>query len=308
MNRSKPLVSIMMCCFNGEKYLNKAIDSITNQTYANWELIFWDNQSTDRSKEIIENYKDRRIKYYYAEYHSNLGEARYKAAQKVQGDLLAFLDVDDLWNKNKLSKCVEVFENHKDVGIVYSNAKYFNHKNSYNIYNMTMPKDRITNKLICNYFLCLQTVMISVNKFNSLNTKFDKRFSHIADLDVFIRMSLITKVYFINEVLAGWRVHKDSLSFKRPELFFIEKIKWYYQYKDDSLMSNYSKEMREFYLISLAEKSMNNLKLHELTKINNLFDHKFSNRKNFFKYLLSSIPGGKIIYKVKVWLDNSKFF
>jgi len=46
---SAPLVSVLMNCFNGEKYLREAIDSIINQTYKNWELVFWDNQSTDKS-------------------------------------------------------------------------------------------------------------------------------------------------------------------------------------------------------------------------------------------------------------------
>ena len=61
-----PLMSILMNCFNGEKYLREAIDSVTEQTYTNWELIFWDNQSTDNSASIVKSYNDPRIKYYYA--------------------------------------------------------------------------------------------------------------------------------------------------------------------------------------------------------------------------------------------------
>ena len=48
-----PLVSILMNCFNGDRYLRESIDSVINQTYQNWELIFWDNQSTDKSKDIF---------------------------------------------------------------------------------------------------------------------------------------------------------------------------------------------------------------------------------------------------------------
>ena len=48
MNKTQPLVSILMNCFNGEKYLTEAIKSILNQSYKNWELIFWDNISDDR--------------------------------------------------------------------------------------------------------------------------------------------------------------------------------------------------------------------------------------------------------------------
>ena len=48
-----PLVSVIINCFNGEKYLREAIDSVINQTYQNWEIIFWDNQSTDSTAEIV---------------------------------------------------------------------------------------------------------------------------------------------------------------------------------------------------------------------------------------------------------------
>ena len=64
--KKQPLVSIIMNCLNGEKYLNSAIDSVINQTYKNWELIFWDNRSTDNSANILKKYKDKRIKYFYS--------------------------------------------------------------------------------------------------------------------------------------------------------------------------------------------------------------------------------------------------
>ena len=57
MQNNQPLVSVIMNCFNGEKYLREAIDSVIAQTYTNWEIIFWDNQSVDRSAEIFKSYK-----------------------------------------------------------------------------------------------------------------------------------------------------------------------------------------------------------------------------------------------------------
>ena len=72
----EPLVSIIMNCYQGGRYLQFAIESVLTQTYQNWELIFWDNQSTDRSAEILKNYDDERIKYFYAPKHTLLYEAR----------------------------------------------------------------------------------------------------------------------------------------------------------------------------------------------------------------------------------------
>ena len=66
----KPLISIIMNCFNGEEFLSKSLESIIKQTYANWELIFWDNQSSDRSYEIVNSLNDNRIKYFLAKEHT----------------------------------------------------------------------------------------------------------------------------------------------------------------------------------------------------------------------------------------------
>ncbi len=63
---NKPLVSVVVNCFNCEKYLSKCIESILSQTYKNWELVLWDNQSSDSSKNIFKSFKDERLKNIYA--------------------------------------------------------------------------------------------------------------------------------------------------------------------------------------------------------------------------------------------------
>ena len=100
----QPLVNVIMNCFNGEKYLREAIDSVKAQTYQNWELIFWDNQSTDDSAKIVQSYNDPRINYFYAPNHTLLYEARNYAVEKSLGQFIAFLDVDDYWDENKLEE------------------------------------------------------------------------------------------------------------------------------------------------------------------------------------------------------------
>ena len=127
-----PLISIIMNCYNGEKYLQEALDSVINQTYKNWELIFWDNQSTDKSVNIIHSYNDNRIKYFYSKKHTLLYEARNLAIEKSQGGYLAFLDVDDYWDLTKLEKQMLVFSKNPEVAIVYSNFSFKNEiKNTY---------------------------------------------------------------------------------------------------------------------------------------------------------------------------------
>ena len=99
---NQPLVSIIMNCHNGEAYLCESIKSVLSQTYKNWELIFWDNRSEDKSAEIFKSHKDKRFKYFYANERTTLYKARNLAIEKSKGNFISFLDTDDLWSKNKL--------------------------------------------------------------------------------------------------------------------------------------------------------------------------------------------------------------
>jgi len=117
-------VSIIMNCHNGEKYLEKSLRSVLNQSYKNWELIFFDNASTDKSKDIFNEFKDSRFKYFFSKKKNNLYKARNLAISKTKGELIAFIDVDDWWEKNNLARRKLFFLN-KDYAFSYSNCFYF---------------------------------------------------------------------------------------------------------------------------------------------------------------------------------------
>ena len=91
---SKSLVSIIMNCYNGSKYLDEALQSIINQTYKNWELIFWDNLSNDNSKEIFKKYNDKRFKYFLADKHTVLYEARNLAIKKTNWIITPIISIN----------------------------------------------------------------------------------------------------------------------------------------------------------------------------------------------------------------------
>ena len=88
--KNYPLVSVIMNCYNGETYLKEAIESILSQSYKNWEIIFWDNLSTDDSKKIISKFNDKRIKYFCSKKFLNLYHARNLAVNKASGEYLCF--------------------------------------------------------------------------------------------------------------------------------------------------------------------------------------------------------------------------
>lgn len=118
--RQAPLVSVIMNCANGEKHLRPALESVLAQTYQNWELIFWDNQSVDHTAAICKSYDNPRIRYFYSAERTDLGAARILAFQKVKGDFIAILDADDISHPNRLTQQVEFLEKNSDMALVGS--------------------------------------------------------------------------------------------------------------------------------------------------------------------------------------------
>jgi len=210
---NQPLVSIIMNCYNGESFLHDSIKSALMQTYQNWELIFWDNRSKDKSAEIFKSYKDKRFRYFYSSEHTSLYKARNLAIEKCRGDFIAFLDVDDLWSKEKLELQIPYFDS-PEVGVVFSNLwmlkKNTTKKKLY--ISRKLPRGKIYNKLIENYNVGILASVIRKKFYLKLKKKFDERFSIIGDFDLFLRLSKICQFKSIQEPLAFYRLHGKNFS------------------------------------------------------------------------------------------------
>lgn len=105
----EPLVSIITPCYNAEKYIEETIKSVINQTYQNWEMIIVDDISTDNTISIINQYImiEPRIRFYVLDNKGGASIARNKAIRESNGKYIAFLDADDLWKEDKLSRQIE---------------------------------------------------------------------------------------------------------------------------------------------------------------------------------------------------------
>ena len=106
-----PLVSIIMNVRNGAAFLREALDSVMAQSFADWELIVWDDCSTDDSAKIVSQYRDDRIHYFLSPDETPLGTARDRAIRQARGEWLAFLDQDDVWLPHKLAQQMELVNN-----------------------------------------------------------------------------------------------------------------------------------------------------------------------------------------------------
>ena len=106
------LVSVIVPVYNAEKFIRETIQTVLNQTYKEWELLLIDDCSKDNSKNIINEYerKDKRIHAIKLEKNSGAAIARNLGIENAKGKYIAFLDADDLWNKEKLEKQVKFME------------------------------------------------------------------------------------------------------------------------------------------------------------------------------------------------------
>jgi glycosyltransferase involved in cell wall biosynthesis len=124
---SKPLVSIVTPCFNGELVIHRLLDSILNQTYPKIELIIVDDGSSDRTKEVVLSYSrrfsDTKIKLIYI-YQENAGQAEAinTGLKEISGDYLCWPDSDDYLEPESIEKRVRILEKCPEYGVVTSDA------------------------------------------------------------------------------------------------------------------------------------------------------------------------------------------
>jgi K+ transporter len=119
-----PVVSVIMNCLNSSRDLREAMDSLMAQTFTDFEVIFWDNCSTDASPAIAQSYGEK-VRYFRGQSIVPLGEGRNLALAQARGKYLAFLDCDDLWRSAKLERQVALFEANPRVGLVCTDTEIF---------------------------------------------------------------------------------------------------------------------------------------------------------------------------------------
>ena len=214
------LVSVIMNCLNGEKYLKEAIDSVYAQTYPNWEIIFWDNASTDKTAEIAKSY-DERLRYFRGEETIPLGVARNKALEQTKGEFIAFLDCDDLWMPEKLEKQVCVLED-GTYPLCYSGVFRINEAG--NIINKYIPKNKTgftLPVLLKRYNINMPSVMMR-RRIDGIDMSFKESFSFCPDFDLFIKIAAAYNIAVINKPLVKYRVSANSLTNKTIDRWWIE--------------------------------------------------------------------------------------
>ena len=211
MQYQQGLVSIITPVYQAERFIERTILSVLAQSYQNWEMILIDDCSHDKSAEIIQKFveKDKRIKYLRLETNSGAAVARNKAIEIAQGEYLAFLDSDDLWEPSKLEKQLE-FMKEKNSNFSFTRIKIIDSNN--NTIKETIP---IPLKVDYNYLLkrtVIATSTVIINRHNITNFSMPLR---RGGQDYATWLQLLRNIdyaYGLNECLTLYRVSSHSLS------------------------------------------------------------------------------------------------
>jgi len=296
LNKS-PMVSVIINCYNSENYLRAAIDSVYAQGYGNWEIIIWDNASTDATAMIATSYDDR-LRYYCGEANVPLGEARNLALGQARGDLLAFLDSDDRWRPDKLEKQVMQFLD-PQVGLSYTNALYFGSAGrSFVLYDKKMPEGDLFASLLRCYFFCISSVIIRRSTLEGMRECFDNRFEMIEEMDLFCRIAHDWKCSYVHDLVTEYRVHAKSDTWNKFEKIsteyreLLEKfIRIYPGFKD-----RYADEMRQYDQMTAYYYSLARLLAGDSVSARRSICSLGSNKKAVLLYLSSYLPSGLFRY------------
>lgn len=209
----QPLVSVVINCFNGAAYLREALDSIVAQRWPSWEIVFWDNGSTDGSVEIARSYGSR-VRYFRAERTTPLGEARNLAIRQAAGEYIAFLDCDDVWLPDTLSTLVGEMERGQwavcYAGIVQTDAA------GREIGRLVPPLRRgnLLDALLMQFDIWVPSLMVRRAALEASGLSFDPRIVASEEYCLFVQLAVTLPFCSLPVALARYRIHDNALTNK----------------------------------------------------------------------------------------------
>lgn len=211
-----PAVSVIMNCYNGSEYLREALDSVYAQTIGDWEIVFWDNASTDGSADIAKTY-DSRLRYFHNEINVPLGGARNAALAEARGEFIAFLDTDDAWLPTKVEKQLALFAGRPRLGLVHSDVVCLHQTDGSRTGHFARlghkPKrGNVFGYLLRESAIAMPSAMLRAEAMRAQPEWFDTRFEIYPDFDLFRRIAHDWECDYVDEPLAIYRIHAKSSS------------------------------------------------------------------------------------------------
>jgi glycosyltransferase involved in cell wall biosynthesis len=223
---SAPKISVILTSYNHEGYIREAIESVLNQTFTDFELIIADDCSTDNSLDVINSYKDNRIKIYKSESNERGIINKVILAGIVKSDLIAIHHSDDVWEREKLEKQYSFLQNHPDIGAVFTKIKIVdeagkeisdneNLDSTSKAYLNIFDVENRTKEAWLNHFfyygncLCHPSVLLRKECYQQVGF-YNTYYKQLADFDFWVRLSQQYKIHVLNEKYVCFRMRNNN--------------------------------------------------------------------------------------------------
>jgi len=225
-------VSVIIPCFNAEKHISETMESILRQTYKNFEIIVINDGSTDKTKEILSKYSEK-IKYIYQD-NAGPAVARNRGIFESKGKMLAFCDADDIWDRSKLEKQMNILCKYPNCGIVSANGCFIDEEGN-NLGKMLIEKKSLNSK-VCELNindmldwarLYPSATIISKKAIMDTGLLFDSKTYLFENVLLWLRVAEKFKAILINESLVKRRYLRKSLSHSSTKLDRYAQVKVY---------------------------------------------------------------------------------
>lgn len=213
--KKNPKVSVLIPTYNYGRFLAEAIESVLKQTYTDFEIIIVDNNSTDNTDEVVQNYlSDNRIQYYKNPTNIGMVPNFNKCMEYANGEYIKFLLADDKFHPELLSKFVSILDEYPNVCLVTSNSKSFGLESKVreSPFEYLQSGEKIIKESIRdgkgNFIGEPTTVMFRTSNLKLGN--FNAKFPSLNDLNFWLRQLTIGDCYFIPEILSYFRIHEQQ--------------------------------------------------------------------------------------------------
>ena len=206
------MISVIIPCYNHGQYLRFALESVLEQTFAQWEVIVVDDGSTDSTAGIIQEYRDARIRYIYQD-NAGLSAARNTGIRAAHGSFLAFLDADDEWEPGFLTICYQALDRESGIAGVFTRCRYIDPDGALlpGIGGLEIEPPDFRSRLLEGGFFPVHTVLTRVSVLDRCGL-FDTNLTSAEDWDLWLRISEWQSMRGLAQPLARYRVYPGSMS------------------------------------------------------------------------------------------------
>lgn len=260
-----PLISIVIPTYNRADLIQKAIQSVLDQTYQNWELIIVDNYSNDNTKEVIDAYGDQRISMLSIPRTGSVAASRNMGVHHSKGEWIAFLDSDDWWYPAKLSSVYEVMQTGADL--IYHDLQIMSSPDGPQSRRKTKSrklKDPIFLDLLLNgNDIALSSVAVRKSIFMKVNGMNESpTFFAIEDYETWLRISQITNLFVhIPKILGAYRLHDGNIGKINNFQYLSNALKGYLDGLDKKQLRRY----QSLYIYQIARSNYHSRNFAEVT-------------------------------------------